>query len=192
MGVFLTDISFSFVRKKKVRDSQVHRSSLLRLVSSRQGSPQMNEVLSDDRYTGSDDSVSRVSTSCFGVSPFVLQKRGWSAQGPQGVPRKGEPAGPKPTTQHNNKPQPNTLQQQHNTVDLSYTPEPLLHVATFLSTPFEFFALNPILLFTSCLSKLQFFSCFEHFFVKVSESNPILHFRSFLSGQTQSNLTTNP
>ena len=47
----------------------------------------------------------------------------------------------------------------------------ILHFAPFLSTPFESHALNPILLFT----------CFEHFFDKVSEPNSMLHLRSFLS-----------
>ena len=40
---------------------------------------------------------------------------------------------------------------------------PILHFVPFLSTPFEL-SLNPILLFTLFLSKLQFFSCFEFFF----------------------------
>ena len=55
----------------------------------------------------------------------------------------------------------------------------MLHFAPFLSTPFELYALNPMLHFAPFLSKLQFFSCFEHFFDKVSESNPILHFAFF-------------
>ena len=65
-------------------------------------------------------------------------------------------------------------------------PDPMLHFARFLSTPFELNALNSILLFTSIWSKLQFFSCFElSFFDKVSESNSMLHFGSFLSRQTK-------
>ena len=39
----------------------------------------------------------------------------------------------------------------------------MLHFARFLSTPLKLYALNPISLFTSFLSKLQFFSCSEHF-----------------------------
>ena len=52
------------------------------------------------------------------------------------------------------------------TVDFSYTPEPHIALAPFLSTPFELCALNPFSLFTSFLSKLHFFSCLEHFFVE--------------------------
>ena len=40
----------------------------------------------------------------------------------------------------------------------------MLHFASFLSAPFEEYALNTILLFTSFLSKLKLFNCFEHFF----------------------------
>ena len=40
---------------------------------------------------------------------------------------------------------------------------PILHFAPFLSTPFELYALNLILCFSLFLSKLQFFSCFDHF-----------------------------
>ena len=36
----------------------------------------------------------------------------------------------------------------------------ILHFAPFLSTLFESYALNPILLFTSFLSKLHVFCCF--------------------------------
>ena len=61
----------------------------------------------------------------------------------------------------------------------------MLHFAQFLSTPFEVFEMNPF--FTCCLIFVQtsFFSCFEHFFEKVSESNTMFYFGSFLSGQTQ-------
>ena len=61
----------------------------------------------------------------------------------------------------------------------------MLHFAPFLSTPFELYALNSILLFYLIFVNTSFFSCFEHFFDDVSESNPMLHFGSFLSGQTQ-------
>ena len=64
-------------------------------------------------------------------------------------------------------------------------PNPMLHFAPFLSTPFEEYALNTVLLFTSVLSKLQIGICFEHFFEKVSESNSMLHFGSLLSGRTK-------
>ena len=69
--------------------------------------------------------------------------------------------------------------------------DPILHFAPFLSTPFELYALNPILLFTSFLSKLHFSAVLSIFFVKESESNPILHFGSFLSGRTQNPQTPN-
>ena len=45
-------------------------------------------------------------------------------------------------------------------VDISNSPNPILHFVPFLSTPFEEYALNPFLLFASFLSKLQFFSFF--------------------------------
>ena len=43
-----------------------------------------------------------------------------------------------------------------------------LHIAfcPILSTPFNLYALNPFSLFLSFLSKLQIFSCLEHFFVE--------------------------
>ena len=68
----------------------------------------------------------------------------------------------------------------------------MLHFAPCLSTLFEECALNPFLLLT-LFSKHQFYSCFEHFSEKVSESNSILHFGSFLSGRTQNQtLQSNP
>ena len=48
----------------------------------------------------------------------------------------------------------------------------MLHFAPFLSAPFELCALNSILLFTSFLSKLQFFSCFEHFSTRCQNRTP--------------------
>ena len=59
-----------------------------------------------------------------------------------------------------------------------------MNFASFLSTPFELYALNTILLFTLFLSNF-IFQLFWVFFDKVSESNPMLHFGSFLSGQNQ-------
>ena len=61
----------------------------------------------------------------------------------------------------------------------------ILHFASFLFTPFEEYAINSFLFSTSFLSNLHFFNSFEHFFEEVSESNPILHFGSFLSGRTR-------
>ena len=61
----------------------------------------------------------------------------------------------------------------------SYTPEPHIAFCPFLSTPFESYALNSILFFYLIFVQLQFLSCFEHFFGKVSESNPMSHFGSF-------------
>ena len=49
----------------------------------------------------------------------------------------------------------------------NFPTNPMLHLALF-----DEYALNSFLLCTSYLSELQFFSCSEHFFVKVSESNP--------------------
>ena len=63
----------------------------------------------------------------------------------------------------------------------------MLHVARFLSTPFELYALNPILLFSSVQTFFQ-----EHFqFDKVSESNPMLQFGFFFFRQTEIRNTIN-
>ena len=73
-------------------------------------------------------------------------------------------------------------QESERMVDFSYTPEPHVAFCFIFVHPFEVHAVNSFLLFTSFLSKLQLFSCFEDlFFEKVSESNPMLHFGSFLS-----------
>ena len=53
-----------------------------------------------------------------------------------------------------------------------YALNPMLYFARFLSTPFELYALNSILLLTLFLSKLQFFSCFEHFSTRCQNRTP--------------------
>ena len=79
-------------------------------------------------------------------------------------------------------------------VDFSFSPEPHIAFCVFLSTPFELYALNPITLFASFLSKLQFFICFEFFFFRQGvRIEPHVTFRVvFVPPNPKLNPTTNP
>ena len=62
-------------------------------------------------------------------------------------------------------------------VDFSHTPEHHIAFCPIFVHPLEFFALNAILFFTSFLSKVQIFSCFEHFFRQGVRIEPHVAFR---------------
>ena len=80
------------------------------------------------------------------------------------------------------------------TLDKLWTPLPLTPPLGRFSTPFESYALNTILLFALCLSKLQFFSCFELFFFREGvRIEPHITFRVvFVRPKPKLNPTTNP
>ena len=65
---------------------------------------------------------------------------------------------------------------------LRYTPKPHVAFCPIFVHPCWVIRPEHHLTFYFIFVQLQFFSCFEYFFVKVSESNPMLHFGSSLSG----------